>query len=209
MSTLIDHLTTDSPVVEPTPKRWTREEYYKLAEQGWFQDQRVELINGEIIVLSPQTFSHAWSIDALLEILRVHFGAGYWVRTQLPLLHNQDSEPEPDLSIVRGNRNDFNDHPTTAQLVVEVSKTTLLFDTTTKANLYASMKVPDYWVLDLENRQLLVFRRPAENPDSKFGHRYEQMEVVSPEGKISPLEKPTASISIAHVLPPEKTAKDT
>ena len=88
------------PVPEVKPRRWTRDEYYQLAEQGYFHDQRVELIDGEIIQMPPQKDLHAVMVSVARRILDGVFGAGYWVRMQLPLRLPNDSEPEPDIAVV-------------------------------------------------------------------------------------------------------------
>ncbi len=205
MDTLLHHAApADVPLVEPVTKKWTREEYYKLAELGWFQDQRAELIDGEIVVVSPQSFPHARALHATFQILNETFRGEYWVRCQLPLVHSQRSEPEPDISVVRGACESYSDHPTTALLVVEVSITTLDFDKAQKSSLYASMGVPDYWVLDLENRQLLVHRQPTSDKNAPFGHSYAQVETLSADGHVCPLEKPDAKLAVADMLPPKK-----
>ena len=205
MSTLSHHTTAAKiPLVEPITKKWTREEYYKLDQQGWFLSQRAELIGGEIVLLSPQSFSHSWAIHAIFRTLSKTFGQEYWVRSQLPLSHPQESEPEPDVSVVLGSFESYTDHPTTAVLVVEVSLSTLEFDKEVKASLYASMDVPDYWVLDLENRQLLVQRQPVADESAPFDRRYEKVEAIPTDGHVSPLEQPEAKLAIADMLPPKK-----
>jgi len=214
MSTLPENTTLETGQVSialpsialsnPHAKRWGREEYYRLYKAGWFQGQRVQLVDGEILVMSPQSFEHYWSIDAVSELLRNLFGKAYWVRSQAPCPHGEWSEPEPDISVTKGSRDDFTDHPTTAILAVEVSKTSLLFDQGKKSHLYASMGVPDYWVLDLENRQLLVHRKPIADAGVPFGHRYEQRKTLAADSHISPLEKPAAKLAIAQMLPPLK-----
>ena len=214
MSTLPDNTTIEtdhfpvampgSTVSNPRVKRWNRDEYYRLYEAGWFQGQRVQLINGEILEMSPQSFEHYWSIDAISQLLRNLFGKEYWVRSQAPFPHDKWSEPEPDVSVTRGSCNDFTDHPTSAVLAVEVSKTSLKFDKLTKQSLYASMGVPDYWVLDLENRQLLVHRDSVKDDSAPFGHRYQQVETLPTDGHVSPLEKPDAKLAVADMLPPKK-----
>jgi len=191
-------------VTNPRIKRWNREEYYRLYEAGWFQGKRVQLIDGEILEMSPQSFEHSWSIHVVSQLLRNIFGEEYWVRSQSPFPSDPWSEPEPDVNVIKGSFNDFTDHPTSAVLVVEVSKTSLKFDKTSKAHLYAGMAVPDYWVLDLENRQLLVHRQPIADESAPFGHRYEQVETIAADGQVSPLEKPAATLAIANMLPPKK-----
>jgi Uma2 family endonuclease len=197
--------TPRSPDAPPTIKRWNREEYYRLGEQGWFLNQRVELIDGEILEVSPQSFGHYWSIDAITGMFEQVFGNSYWVRSQAPCTHGEWSEPEPDVSVVKGDRGAFSDHPTTAVLAVEVSQSTLAFDRGVKSSLYASMGVPDYWVLDLAGRQLLVHRQPEAAPNARFGHNYAQVEAIPEDGFASPLEMPDAKLPIADMLPPNRS----
>ncbi len=186
----------------PQPKRWTREEYYRLADDGWFQADRVELINGEILVVSPQSYPHATAIHLVYGLLSELFDKGYAVRMQVPLIAGPRTEPEPDISVVAGSWRDYQDHPRAALLIVEVSNTTLTFDTSTKASLYASMGVPDYWVLDIENRLLLVHRQPTADDKAQFGHRYQQVQTLDEQAQVSPLEKPAAKLDVADMLPP-------
>lgn len=189
---------------EPTRKRWTREEYYRLAEQGWFLNQRVELIDGEIIQLSPPSPPHSFSSDEIRDIFQSIFGDGYWVRMQLPLSYGDYSQPEPDVSVVRGSRKDYQKaHPKTAVLVVEVSRTSLDYDRKTKPQLYAAMGVPEYWVLDLAHRQLIVHRQPVRD-ESNSGSRYGSVSVLNEEESVASLEKPAASIAISAMLPSQE-----
>lgn len=191
------------PVIGAPTKRWTREEYYRLADEGFFDGQRVELIGGQIVVMSPQSYPHYFSSDGITELLKTVFGSGYWVRHQAPLSIPKDGEPEPDVSVVTGSRFDYADHPQTARLVVEVAKTSLDFDTHTKPYLYASAAIPEYWVLDLIHRQLIVYRQPEADSKSSFGSKYSRVETVSEDGTISPLDKPEASLLVRDMLPPE------
>lgn len=194
------------PVIGAPTKRWTREEYYRLAEEGFFEGQRVELIGGQIVVMSPQSYPHAFSGDGIAEMLKKVFGAGFWVRHQLPLSIPKDGEPEPDVSVVAGSRNDYTDHPRTAVLVVEVAKTSLDFDTHTKPYLYASAAIPEYWVLDLIHRKLIVYRQPESDTKSPFGSKYTNCFTIDEEGSIAPLERPDDSLRVRDMLPPEAQA---
>ena len=197
--------TSSTPLVVGVPtKRWTREEYYRLADEGFFEGQRVELIGGQIVVMSPQSYPHAFSGDEIADLLKRAFGEGYWVRHQLPLSIPNDGEPEPDVSVVAGTKRDYTDHPTTAVLVVEVAKTSLAYDTKTKPHAYASAGVPDYWVLDLVNRQLIVHRDPTDDPKAEFGHRYNSVTVIDEDGTISPLEKSAELLEVSRMLPPQR-----
>src|SRR5439155_20878402 len=113
-------------IAEPTIRRWSREEYYQMGELGMFQDQRVELIDGEIIQMAPQKDVHAVAIGVVRTALAGAFVANVWIREQLPLEIGPRSEPEPDLSVCSVTRRSYlgTGHPKTALLVVEVSGTT-------------------------------------------------------------------------------------
>lgn len=153
--------TAPAPSAVPAPWRWSRADYYRLGELGFFDGKRVELIRGEILAMSPMGSRHAFHVLLVAERLRGLAGRGCHVRTQVPL-NLGDSEPEPDVAVVAGTLHDFIDaHPTTALLVVEMAETSLAYDLTTKAQLYAAAGVPDYWVLDLAARRLHRFTGPT------------------------------------------------
>lgn len=192
------------PKSGPSPRRWTREEYYQLAELGCFRDQRVELIDGEIIQLPPQSFGHSFSLDAIFHLLLGVFQNGYWVRSQLPLIGGGKSEAEPDIAVIKGDRETHREHPKTAVLVVEVSSSSLEYDKLTKSSLYSGIGVPDYWIVDLENRVLEVRRNPIKDRSQQFGWRYDDVQIIDATGSISPLEKPDAKLTVAAMLPPVK-----
>jgi Uma2 family endonuclease len=215
MSTVPDNLSSTFPAIlslppavteefAPRPKRWSRRDYYRLAELGLIPEKRVELIDGDIYEVSPHSFDHFWAIDNLFEMLKDIFPDSYWVRQQGPCIHGEFSEPEPDVTVAKGNKRTYKDHPTVAVLAVEVAKSSLSFDRGKKASLYAAMGVSDYWVLDLNNRQLWVHRLPVADETMPFGHRYSQVEAIPADGHVAPLEKPEARIAVADMLPPEK-----
>jgi Uma2 family endonuclease len=186
---------------EPKSRRWTRDEYYQLGDQGMFQDQRVQLIEGEIVVMSPQNNSHVVAISLTQEALKNVFDEGYWVRSQAPLTVSQISEPEPDLSVVSGTPRDYTDHPTTALLIVEVSRTTLAFDRGEKLSLYAKADITDYWIVNLIDRQLEVFRNPTPDENQPYGFGYSEKIILKADDSISPLAAPESPIQVADLLP--------
>src|SRR5262245_10736836 len=137
-------MATVETLAEPRTRRWTRAEYYRLADMGLFHGQRVELIEGELMVQSPQKAAHFTTTDRVAELLRQHFGSGFHVRMQGPLDLGPHSEPEPDVAVVAGRREDYaTNHPRTAVLIVEVCDTTLTSDRTRKASLYARAGLAD------------------------------------------------------------------
>ena len=185
---------------DPTLRRWSKSEYHEMAELGWFRGQRAELIDGEIVVLSPQKFEYGQVADRASEKMRELFGTGYWVRMQLPLDLGPNSEPEPDISVVRGTREGYRDHPTEAVLVIEVSDTTLTFDRGDKASQYAASGVQDYWVLDLVHRQLHVYRNPVPDERQVHGFAYRSFQTLQGNESIAPLSLPGQQVSVSEFL---------
>ena len=164
----------------------------------------MELIDGEIIQFPPQSFGHSYSVDAIFHLLLEIFESGYWVRPQLPLVGSEFAETEPDVAVVRGDRETHREHPRTAVLVVEVSLSSLDYDRITKASLYASIGVLDYWLLNLEQRVLEVRRQPVKDASQRFGWRYDEVRSIDEAGSISALEKPEANLVVSDMLPPVK-----
>ncbi len=180
------------------PFHFSREQYYRLGELDFFRGRRVERIHGEIVEMSPISWNHALAVRLTAEALRAFFHTTFWVHCQSPMTL-VDSDPEPDVAVYPGKPRDYTFHPSQAVLIVEVAETSLAYDTTTKAELYATAGVTDYWVLDLENRQLLVYRDPAPIPDG--GMAYRTLVTLTASDSISPLAAPTASVAVADLLP--------
>ena len=187
-----------------TLKTWSRDEYYRLADCGWFQDERTELIGGRIYVVSPQKSRHFWIMENAARRLEKVFGAGYWVRRQGPLTLSESSEPEPDISIVAGDFEEFDndpDHPKAASLIVEVSNTSLAFDRHDKASLYASFGVEDYWIINLVDGVLEVHREPTADQQQPFGYTYRSVRTLQRTDTIAPLAAPDSEIVVGDLLP--------
>lgn len=193
-------MTTSVITADPQTRRWTREEFYRLADNGYFQGQRAELIEGQIMVLSPQKWLHASTVDRGHEVLRRYFGASFWVRAQLPVSLSVFSDPEPDISVVAGQREDYADHPSAAVLLVEVSDTTLAFDQGAKASLYASAGIADYWIINLVDGQLEVYRQPTPDPSQPFGFGYASVQVLQASQTVSPLALAGVAIPVSELL---------
>ena len=155
-------------------RRWTRAEYARLIEAGIFQPgEPVELLGGELMVSEPQGSAHYTAIGLVEDALRAALGRGWLVRSQGPIALTDDSEPEPDVAAIRGGRRDFRDeHPSRPALVVEVAESSLALDREHKGSLYAHAGVADYWILNLVDRVLEVYREPREDAAARFGRRY-------------------------------------
>jgi len=189
------------PLESPKPHRFTRDEYYRLADMGMFQDQRVERIFGEIVDMAPQNNPRYLSISLAAKELERVFSHGYWIRPQGPLSLGDDSDPEPDIAVVKGAMRDFKDHPTTALLVVEVSDSTLRFDRTIKAALYAKQGIADYWLININGKNLEVRRNPIQDSTLPTGWKYATLLVFDVTDDVAPLARPEAKIRVASMLP--------
>src|SRR5690349_5783719 len=150
------------PIEQPPPphvKYWTKSEYNAMVERGAFQGQRFYLFRGELIEMSPQYHPHAFAITELDDALRIVFGVrkGFKQRIQLPFDTPGDSMPEPDALVCTEAQNLRVPHPNEALLVVEVADSSLSKDRE-KALEYAAAKVPEYWIIDVNNRRVEVYR---------------------------------------------------
>jgi Uma2 family endonuclease len=184
---------------DPRPLRWTIDEYYRLGELGFFQGRRVELIEGELLVSSPQNAPHGDGVEAVADAMYLLFKPGFRVRVHLPLRLGPATEPEPDVYVVAGTRN--RTHPTAAVLVVEVSDSSLADDRTRKASLYASAGIADYWIVNLVENLVEVRRDPVPDPNEPHGFRYATVTAHAPAGVVSPLALPSATVAVADLLP--------
>jgi Uma2 family endonuclease len=185
-------------------RRWTRAEYARLIETGVFHpDERLELIGGELIVRERQGASHSLAIELINEALRAAFGAGWRIRVQLPVALDDESEPEPDFSVVPGTPRQvpLDPKPARPALVVEVAESTLAFDRNVKSSLYARARVPDYWIINLVDRVLEIYREPAAAGEAPFGWRYGQIQTLRSGDSVSALALPSTRIAVADLLP--------
>jgi len=138
----------------------SRIEYERMAEVGILGErERIELLRGEIVAMSPTGRPHIWSVAKLNRLLVEQLGPSYDVQPQCPLPLWDDSEPEPDLAVVPAGTPDR--HPDTCLLVIEVAKTSLRVDATVKAGLYAEAAIPVYWIVDVARGLVLVHTAPV------------------------------------------------
>jgi Uma2 family endonuclease len=194
---------TQTPPPARTPGRawkWTLAQFRDMWHRGYFDGRRVEFVFGEVVDMGKQGWQHAAALDLLVAALRRAFPAHYWVREQktFPVA---GSEPEPDAIVVPGSPRDYTDHPTSALLVVEVSDSTLQYDLTTKAELYATAGIADYWVLDVTNRELHVFRDPQPLPANIGATAYRAHTIHGASDAVAPLAVPNAAGAVADLLP--------
>lgn len=188
--------------LKPRPYRWTCSQFHQMGELGIFEGLNVILINGEILEMPGPNPPHTTSKSLTVEALRTAFGKGFLVREQDPLVLGRTTDPIPDVAVVKGAIRDYATlHPSNALLVVEVSDSCLDYDVGDKSCLYASVGIPDYWVVDLPNRQLHVFRDPQADSTKPFDFTYSNVTTYLPGQSVSPLALPTATVAVAELLP--------
>ena len=184
-------------------KRWTRAQYERAIDRGVFnEDERIELLDGVLVVKEPQGDRHAAAIDLVALALRQAFGDGRLVRAQVHFASGRLSRPEPDVYVVRGTPRDYHRAaPTNPALVVEVSDSRLAFDRHRKAAIYARTGVQDYWIVNLIDSVVEVRRDPGPLAPPERGHGYRAIETLRAPSMLSPLAAPAARISVADLLP--------
>ena len=174
-----------------------------MAELGWFEDQHVELLDGEIVEMPAPKNAHCVSTDNVAEVMRGLFpNDRYWVRMQMPLDLGLETEPQPDVAVVAGPKSSYKEHPKIALLVVEVSDTTLTIDRGRKANLYARGNIQEYWIVNLVDLQLEIHRNPVSDPSLPYGFHYRDVEIRKQDADAPPpLAQHVAKIAVKELLP--------
>jgi Uma2 family endonuclease len=184
-----------------TVRRWSREEYDRLATLGLCGDAPLELIGGQLVVAEPQGSRHAASVGLVGAVLSAALPRGWAVRIQAPLALDDESVPEPDVAVVEGSHADYRRaHPRRAALVVEVAEASLAFDRAVKASLYASGGVKDYWIVNVAARELEVYREPVPNPSAPCGWSFRSTDRFSPHAAVAPLAMPAIRIATSRFL---------
>jgi Uma2 family endonuclease len=170
-----------------------RSEYEALGEQGYFTDERVELLGGQVVLAADEGSDHAAVSRRLNRVLveaipadRGEIGVGN------PLAISDLSEPEPDFFVVAPLPTYRAAHPTIASLIIEVSSSSRRLDLGLKAVLYATAGVPDYWVVDLVRDEVVVHRRPAGGTFDTITHHR--------DGDVAALHHPRVAVDVADLL---------
>jgi Uma2 family endonuclease len=182
-------------------RHFSRTEYDRLIERGFFdEDERIELLDGLLVVKEPQRSEHSATVSGVRAALQRAFGSRHDVRVGAPVALDDTSEPEPDLAVVRGRPFHYRDeHPSRPVLVVEVARTSLTKDRRRKGLLYARAGVADYWIVNLAARVLEVYREPIESATGRW--KYKHVRLLKPGAVVRPLAAPDARIRVADLLP--------
>jgi Uma2 family endonuclease len=189
----------NAEVISPALRhRFTIEQYHQMIRAGVFtEDDRIELIEGEIVHMSPIGSRHAACVNRLTRIFTLALGMRAVVAVQNPVRLGGTSEPQPDVALLAP-RSDFyaSSHPTASEilLLVEVSESTADYDRDEKLELYARTGVREFWLVDLQAGRLQTYRRPSGEP-------YGSVRTVAPAEAVSPEAFGDVSIRVADILP--------
>ncbi|BDA67589.1 hypothetical protein CAL7716_017550 [Calothrix sp. PCC 7716] len=178
-----------------TTFKWTIERYHQAIEAGIFDDQHVELLRGDIIVMPPEREPHAYYNTEAADYLRLLLGERVKIRDAKPIILPDDSEPAPDIAIVRPLGEIYLEHhpyPEDIFWIIEISKATLNKDLNDKKDAYAEAGIPEYWVADLKNTQLKVFR--------DIQNKRYTTELTLTTGAIIPLAFPDVSVQVKRII---------
>lgn len=174
--------------------KWSVEDYHQIIESGVLEEKSVELLEGEIVTVSPEKPIHSSRIDTVADYLRDVLQGIAKVREAHPITLD-NSEPEPDIAIVHFDKDNYaNRHPFPQDIywLIEVSNRTLFKDLEEKSVIYARNKIAEYWVIDLSNNKLWLFTQPQEE-----GY-YSRQEIK--EGNIKPIAFPKIDIQVTKLL---------
>lgn len=185
-----------------TVRHWTRAEYDRLVELGVFEHEPIELIGGQLMVAEPKGAYHTAAVGAAEYALRAVLRPGWTVRTQAPVALDDESEPEPDIAVVPGRPVDYrHQHPARPVLVIEVADSSLAYDRHRKASLYARAGLQDYWIVNLVDRVVEVYRDPVPDASAPYGWRYRSAATLAAPGIVRPLAFDDTAIAVADLLP--------
>ncbi len=177
-----------------TTYKWTIEKWHELVDSGVLDGQKVELLEQEIVEMSPEGIEHSYTNENVVIYLRNLLSGLARVKESHPITLD-NSEPEPDIAIVRLPETIYRKHHPYAEDIywlIEISQRTLQKDLEQKSLTYARNSIPEYWVIDLQNKQVIVHTQPKDN-------KYFQV-VTSQSGVISPLAFPNINIALNKLL---------
>ncbi|AIE74683.1 MULTISPECIES: Uma2 family endonuclease [unclassified Synechocystis] len=180
-----------------TTYKWTTEKYHQAIDQGLWSDERVELLRGEIIVMAPEREPHAYANTEVADYLRRQLQGQAQIRDAKPITLPNYSEPEPDIAVVQPLGPAYRQHhpyPENIYLIIELSYATLSKDLNEKKSIYAEAGIPEYWVVDLQHRQLWVFR-------TVINGQYTAEERLT-SGTITPMAFPAHTLEVQQLIDP-------
>lgn len=176
--------------------KFSVEEYHQMIEAGVLALRRVELVDGLIVEMPPEGTEHSYYGQTLADRFRLSLAGRALVRENKPITLLKKNEPEPDIAIVRLPASVYLSHHPYGEdiyLLVEVSRSTLAFDTSIKRKTYATEGIQDYWIVDVVHKQLKIYRCPSEGD-------YQEITTLNPNSVISPLAFSDVTISVEQIF---------
>lgn len=183
--------------------KWTIDRYHHAVEAGVFDDQPVELLNREIVEMSPEGVPHASLSSNAGDYLRELLGSRAKVRDGHPITLPKNSEPEPDLAIVNPNTTIYRSHhpyPENIFWLIEYSNSSLDKDLKIKSKVYAEVNITEYWVINLRMRELIVFRDPANGEYRTPLVQGTCSQLILTSGVIHPLSFPDVEVDVVRLI---------
>ena len=181
-----------------TTYKFTFDEFYRLYETGFINSKdRIELLNGELIIMHAIGYRHAQAVTNFVFELGEQARRRYMISPQNPVVLEEYSAPQPDLILVPLSRRNAKRHPTPSEvfLIIEVADSSLQYDRGDKMRAYAACGITEFWILNLEDDVLEIFRQPE-------GNGYRESLTIPSDGTASPLAFPDVSIPLADIIPP-------
>jgi len=175
--------------------KWTIDDYHRMIDAGILCERKVELLKGEIVEMPPEGEPHAYCSSEAGDYLMELLGKRAKIRQAKPITLPNDSEPEPDIAIVQPLGRDYREHHPYAENVfwlIEYANSSLEKDLERKSKIYAEVGIPEYWVVNLKQMHLVVFREPL---DGDYATKF-----TLPTGIIQPLAFPDVSVSVEHII---------
>ena len=187
-----------APQPEAPAGLYTVERYFRLVDEGVLEpDDRVELLEGVVVAMAPHDTPHASGVARVTRVLMKLLDERAVVRTQLSLITGQYSVPEPDVAVVPGRYEDYDQaHPRSALLVVEVADSSLKQDRLTKAMIYAAAGIPEYWIVNVVDQQVEVHRQP--DPGAR---RYRDVTIARRSARLQLVAFPDTTVATDDLLP--------
>ncbi len=175
--------------------KWSVEDYHSLIETGILEGKPVELLEGELITMSPEGIPHSYTNDSVAEYLRNKFKGIAKIKESHPITLD-NSEPEPDIAVVSLPETIYRNHhpyPQDIYWLIEIANSSLEKDLKEKKRIYARNQIAEYWIIDLQNNQLRVFTNPQNS-------EYKESKKLT-NGLINPLAFPNIAIEVNRLLP--------
>ena len=188
----------DNPA-QPRVKRWTKKEFIDNVERGFLSKERVILFRGELIEMPAIGALHALAVKKLNIWLVRNFQGEYEVRTQNPFEAHDETMPQPDGAVYTQEQDARLPHPNAALLLIEVSDSSLEFDHE-MATEYAASQVQEYWIINVRDRNIEVYRDAISDPKSVTGFRFSSQVVLPETASVAPLFEPNISVPVAEFL---------